>query len=165
MSTEPSTPNSGGQEPNAAPAEPAAPTAPAEPTRLPDDHPLVTALSSKKSELAEAKSRLQEYEDANKTEMERLSDALTASESKVTSTESELARLKAAVKFGIAEDDLDLLGAGTPAEIEQRAEKLAARFAASPEVPRPVPGLGKTPDDSASGGTQLERDLRTQLGI
>lgn len=127
------------------------------------------ALSRKNEEQAKANSvaakRLKEIEDANKTEQEKLAEALEEARKDATTTRSELARLKAAVRYGLAEDDLDLLGDGDPEEIEQRAEKLAARLAATTESQskRPVNSLGKTTE--TAGGSQFERDLREALGI
>lgn len=117
---------------------------------------------------ADAARKLQEIEDANKTEQQKLEERAAAAEAKATSTETELARLKAAVKFGLAEGDLDLLGSGTPDEIEERAEKLAARLAdasAQSDADRPVNGLGRTTQSTALNGDPLYRDLTSKLGI
>jgi cytochrome c1 len=104
---------------------------PAEPTtidRLPDDHPLVKAFQATKDELAKAKGRVKEYEDATKSEHEKLAETLEATRNEGAEAKAEAARLRAAIKHGLTEDDLELLGSGTPEEIEQRAEKLAARL-------------------------------------
>lgn len=116
---------------------------------------------------ADAAAKLREIEDANKSEQEKLAEALEAARNDANTTKAELARMRAAVKYGLSEDDLELLGSGDADEIETRAEKLAARLAAStkPEGSRPVTGLGKTPDESNAGGSQLERDIREALGI
>src|SRR5690606_41546570 len=53
--------------------EPEAETAPA---RLPDDHPLVKAYQATKDELAKAKARVKEFEDASKSEKEKLCEKI-----------------------------------------------------------------------------------------
>jgi hypothetical protein len=94
---------------------------------------------------AEAARRLKEIEDAQKSETEKLTEALDAARSDATTTKTELARLKAAVKHGLSEDDLDLLGTGTPEEIEERAKRLSDRLAGTPVVPASR-NLGGGPD-------------------
>lgn len=49
---------------------------PGTPNHLPDDHPLVKAYKATKAELAEARQKVRQAEDAEKTEMERLQGTL-----------------------------------------------------------------------------------------
>jgi hypothetical protein len=115
---------------------------------------------------AAAAKRLKELEQANLTETEKLTEALKEAQTDATTSRAELAKLRAAVKHGLSEDDLELLGNGDPDEIEERAAKLAARLAVTAETQakKPVSGLGKTPENP-SPGSQFERDLREALGI
>ena len=104
---------------------------------------LITKLREQKNdpaavkELAELRAKVTTFEDATRTETERLQARAEASDKTAAETATELARMKAAVKFGLTEDDLDMLGAGTPDEIEARAEKLAARLKGA-AVPTPL---------------------------
>lgn len=81
-------------------------------------------------ENAAAARRLQEIEDAAKTEQQRLEERAAAAERERDETRAELTRLRVAARHGIGEEDLDLLGSGTDEEIEARARRLAERFAA-----------------------------------
>ena len=90
-------------------------------------------------ENAAAAKRLAEIEDAAKTEQQRLEDRATAAERERDEARVELTRLRMAARYGITEDDLDLLGSGTDEEIEARAKRLAERLAPHPAAPA-VPG-------------------------
>lgn len=119
------------------------------------------ALSRKHEEQAkanvEAAQRLAQLEDANKSELERQAEALTRTQQERDAALTEAARLRAAVKHGLSDDDLDLLGTGTPDEIEARASKLAARLAASgsPRRPGPDPTQGTAADPNTSTAAQF----------
>lgn len=99
-------------------------------------------------ENSEAAKRLAEIEESQKTEQQKLVDAKAAAEKVAAETATELARMKAAVKHGLSEDDLDLLGSGTPEEIEARAERLAARLKGTTP---PAPETPKAPPSDAQG--------------
>lgn len=90
-------------------------------------------------ENAAAARRLAEIEDAAKTEQQRLEERAAAAERERDEARVELTRLRMAARYGIGEDDLDLLGSGTDEEIEARARRLAERLAPHPSAP-PVPG-------------------------
>lgn len=105
---------------------------------------------------ADKAQRLDEIEEANKSEQQKLADVAAAAEQRAADTAAELARMKAAVKHGLTEDDLDLLGTGSPEEIEQRAERLAARLANATPKAASADGQGKT-GDAIEGPKQLTR--------
>lgn len=120
----------------APPAETVEEATPAEPETDPaEELAKWKALARKNEEQAkknsEAARKLQELEDAQKSEQQKLAEALDAAKAEGSSARSEAARLRAAIKHGLTEDDLDLLGDGTPDEIEARAERLAARISSS----------------------------------
>jgi hypothetical protein len=77
---------------------------------------------------ADKAKRLDAIEDANKTETQKLTEQVTAAEIAAADAQTELARHRAALKHGLSEDDLALLGTGTAAEIADRAERLAKRL-------------------------------------
>lgn len=145
-------------------------------TRLPDDHPLVKAFQATKTELAATRAKVKEFEDKDKSELERLTDDRDAHKTRAEQAEVELARHRAALKHGLSADDLDLLGTGTPDEIEQRAERLAKRLAGQATDDTVVPDLGQGPrgkapkaqplgQSTALAGSQFEKDLAAKLGI
>lgn len=108
-------------------------------------------------ELLEKARQFDEITEAQKTEAQKAADRATAAEKRATEAAAELARMTAAVKHGLTEDDLDLLGThGTPEEIEARAEKLAARLKAV--KPKADFGAGDRGTDVAGKAKQLSAD-------
>lgn len=109
---------------------------------------------------SEKAKRFDELEESQKTEQQKLTDKAAAAEAKAATTEAELARVKAAVKHGLTEDDLELLGThGTAEEIDARAEKLAARIkAADANKPKPDFGGGGT-GTNIPGSDSLDADI------
>lgn len=84
--------------------------------------------------------------EAQKSEIQRATERATAAEQAAEQRERELNLLRAAAKHGIPEEDYDLLGSGTPEELDARAARLAAlRQTSAPTPPppsnRPVEGL------------------------
>lgn len=119
------------------------------------------ALSRKHEEQAkanvEAAQRLQVLEDANKSEAERQAETVKLMELQRDEALTEAARLRAAVKYGLTDDDLELLGSGNPDEFEARASKLAARLASvgQPRKPGPDPTQGIAVDPNTSTAAQF----------
>lgn len=128
------------------PVAPVAPTAPAAGThdRLPDDHPLVTALASKKAELAEAKKALQVIEDAKLSDTEKQAKMLAELQKENESLKTSSLRAGIAVTKGV---DPDLLVGSTKEELEASADKLLAwKGGAAPQLPgnkRPTGPVGQ----------------------
>lgn len=98
--------------------------------------------------------------EAQKTEVERATDRAAAAEQALAERERELNVLRAAAKYGIPEEDHDLLGSGTPEELDARAARIAAmRQTSAPTPPpptdRPVEGLrpGASPTPPAPADT------------
>lgn len=173
-------------------ADPATP--PEDPATPPSETPDLAAevekwkqLSRKNEDRAKTNSaaaaRLKEIEDANKSEVERITDELAESRLAAAETAAEAARLRAAVKHGLSEDDLALIGTGTPEEIEDRAAKLAARLEAAGIPPTPgTPGertkrtpypdrgqgapTGETPNlDALIADAQAKGDVRLAISL
>lgn len=106
---------------------------------------------------ADAAERLRQFEDADKTEQQRQAERLTAIERERDTALADVARFRAAVKHGLTDADLELLGPGTPDEIEDRASKLAARLNKSgqPRKPGPDPTQGTAADANTSTAQQF----------
>lgn len=88
----------------------------------------------------------EEAQEAAKTEVQRATERAAEAERVAAERESQLNVLRAAAKHGIPEEDHDLLGSGTPEELDARAARLASRYAATaaptpPPSNRPVEGL------------------------
>lgn len=120
------------------------------PVRLPDGHPLVKAAAARKTENNELRAKLKEFEDAQLSETERLTSNLTSETERADTAEAELGRLRAAIKHGLADEDLDLLGTGTPDELDARAKRIADLRSdqATAAQRRPIEGLGTTTSTS-----------------
>lgn len=88
---------------------------------------------SEKAALDRAKAleaRVQEYEDRDKTETQRTAEAREKAEKDAADARAEAIRLRVAMKHGLSEEDLDLLGTGDEEQIEARAKRLAELSAA-----------------------------------
>lgn len=112
---------------------------------------------------AEKAKRFDEFEESQKTELQKAADAAAKAKAEADAVRAELARMQAAVKYGLSEDDLDLLGThGGPEEIEQRAERLAARLRLAEEnKPKPDFGGGdRGTDVTAKGGQLTAEDMK-----
>ena len=77
------------------------------------------------------KSKATEHERSQMSEQQRIETERDEARQARDAATSETARLRAAIKYGLAEDDLDLLGDGTPEQIEARAKRLSERAGGS----------------------------------
>lgn len=110
-------------------------------------------------ELKDKAKRLDDIEEANKSELQKAADRAAAAEKLAADRAAETAVLKAAVKHKLSEDDLDLLGThGTPEEIEARAEKLAARLGVADTAKKTKPDMG-----GGDRGKDIGSDKKPQL--
>ncbi len=101
----------------------------------------------------DAARRLAEIEKSQESEQQRLERERDEARQQAESNGGELARLRAAMKYGLAEDDLDLLGTGTPEEIDERAKRLADRLGTATKKP-----ATRRPSESLRGGNDPERE-------
>lgn len=114
--------------------------------------------------------QIKELQDRDKTEVQRAADRAAELERINAEAASEVARLRVALRYQIAEEDMDLLGAGTEEQIEARAKRVAElRGAQTPTVPprTPVESLrpGATPPALPLNGDGLEDAVKATLGI
>lgn len=110
--------------------------APTVPDRLPDDHPLVKAYQATKSELTNAKSKVKEFEDATKTEQERLTEKATTLETELTTAQANAARFEIALEKGLTKSQAKRLVGSTREELEADADELLSDL-----------GVGATSED------------------
>ncbi|WP_372344743.1 hypothetical protein [Streptomyces sp. KL116D] len=107
-------------------------------------------------QLRSAAQKYQEFEDTQKTELQRANDRAQAVEQQLADLRSTNARLMAAATHNIPPDLIDLLGSGGDEEINARAEVLAERLkatapTAAPAQQRPVESL--TPGAATASGS------------
>ena len=108
------------------------------------------AAEAKVRELQPLADKLAEIENANKDELTKANEKIASTAAERDAALSEAATLRAAIKHGLTGDDLELLGTGTPEEIEQRAAKLAARLGDASQTKRPKPDPTQGGDASAT---------------
>ena len=121
-----------------------------DPARLPEDHPLVKTLAAQKDEIKALKAkaaRLDEIDEAAKSEAEKTADALAAAKAEAAEATAELLRYRTAAAHGITDaEDIELFLTGTDEEtLVRQAKALAARTSSSgPRAPKPDPNQGRS---------------------
>jgi hypothetical protein len=122
-----------------APAPVPAPAAPpAEPVKLPDDHPLVTALAKQKTELAalkqerdDAKKALDDLGNNQKTEAQKQQDRIDKLDAELKTLAADKLRAEVAAAKGVP---VALLSGSTQADLEASADALIT-FKGTPGSP------------------------------
>lgn len=100
-----------------------------------------------------------EAEERNKTELQRATERATALEQQIAASQQQIQLLGFAAKYGIPEDDYDLLGSGTPEEMESRAVRIAhMREAATGQQPTTPPS--NRPVESLRPGASPQPPVR-----
>lgn len=100
-----------------------------------------------------AADKLSELEKSQMTEQQRLERERDEARTSLDASSSELARLRAAMKYGLEDDDLDLLGTGSAEEIDARAKRLSERLASTTKKP-----ATRRPAESLHGGSDPETE-------
>jgi len=143
--------------PTPPPSAPNGSEAKSEPIQLPEDHPLVKTLAAQKDEikaLKERVARLDEIEDAQKTDAERAAEALAKAQAEAEQARAELLRYRVAAEHGVTDaEDIELFLTGTDEDtLTRQAKALAARNAASTatRAPRPDPNQGRSGERTPS---------------
>lgn len=96
-------------------------------------------------QLTDLRTRLQQFEDAQKSELQKAQERAQQYEQELTATRVANARLMAAAIHNIPPDLIDLLGDGTDEEIEARAQLLAGKLAAVSAAAAPAETAATAP--------------------
>lgn len=145
-----------GEAPKPTPPATAPDPAPSDaPVQLPDDHPLVKTLAAQKDELKALKEkarRLDEIEEASKTEAQKQADRLAKAENAAREAEAKVLRREIAIEHKLDQDDAAMLDTITD---EDAMRRLAARLAKAaettgPRAPKPDPNQGRSGAGSTS---------------
>lgn len=143
------------------PPTPAAPVAPEAPKVVPpwgsdedfDPAKAWSLIQNLRGDLDKAKpavARLQQLEDEKLTESQRLERERDDARTQAESSSGEAARLRAAVKYKLTEEDLELLEDVPADKVDARAERIAALRGERIPEPKPkgphVPSEGRTPE-------------------
>lgn len=94
--------------------------------RLPADHPVVKALAKANKEAQEARLRIKEYEDRDKTEQQRAVEKATELQAAVAAAEARAARMEVALEKGLTATQAKRLVGTTREELEADAIQLLA---------------------------------------
>lgn len=105
---------------------------------------------SRAKENRTAAEELQQLKDAEKSELQRATEAAEAAQRELAASKSEAARLRIAAKHGIGEDHLDLLTGANEDELEAKAEKLA-KLITTPTTQEPARKGAWAPFDPDEG--------------
>ncbi|HET8556185.1 MAG TPA: hypothetical protein VFL58_02625 [Gaiellaceae bacterium] len=96
--------------------------------------------------------RLDEIEQANKSEIEKASEARAKAEADAAAARAEALRLRVAAKHGISDEDADLFLTGTDeATLTKQAERLSQRVADRKKQGNVAPREGGNPNPSSTG--------------
>jgi Fe2+ transport system protein B len=139
---------------------------------LPADHPLVKTLAKQKEDLREQRARnaalaekarkLDEIEQANKSEAEKLAERAAQAEARATALETAAIRNQIALERGLTPTQAKRLMGATREELEADADELLADLKASrPSAAASADGQGRQGEPVGSAKQITSRD---QLG-
>lgn len=130
--------------------------------RLPDDHPAALALKAANKEAETLRLKVKEFEDADKSELEKATNAAADAVKRAEEAELKVLRLEVAGDKGLTPTQARRLVGTTKEELEADADQLLEDFAANskptPKVPpRPKPPAGSKDTDGTGGLEGKER--------
>jgi len=110
--------------------------------------------------LADTEARIRaEYEDKDKSDVERLTEAANAAKEEAKAAQAELLRLRIAAEEQVPPDLVEFLSGNDEEELREKAAKLKAATASAGDArraPAPDPSQGAQPN--GTGPTQLTRE-------
>lgn len=135
---------------------------------LPADHPLVKTLAAQKATIRELKAkaaRLDEIEEASKSETQRLAERADAEFSRAQAAEAALLRYEVAAETGVPANAVKFLTGTTREDIEASARDVLELIgdAGKPRAPKPDPNQGRGTLDAVSPAAQFAAFLKQQL--
>lgn len=97
---------------------------------------------SRAKENVEKAKQLDELQESQKTEQEKLNERLTAAEKAANEKAAELLRYQVGVKHGFNEQQLKLLSGASEDELEEKAAAILSLSQGKPSTPKPDPSVG-----------------------
>lgn len=139
-----------------------------EPDQLPADHPLVKTLAAQKAAIKELKAkaaRLDEIEEASKSETQRLADRADAEFARAQAAEAALLRYEVASEIGVPANAMKFLTGTTREEIVASAKDVMELIgeAGKPRAPKPDPNQGRAPSEATTPAHEFASILQRQL--
>lgn len=124
------------------------------------------ALREANKEAETLRRKLKEFEDAQKTEAERLAERAATAEAELQALRTESVRARVALTKGVPADLLEFLTASDEEALSEQADRLLARLApAAPGRPAGDVDQGVRTTPLALNGDPLVNDLKSKLGI
>lgn len=114
--------------------------------------------------VADLNAKLQGFEDAKLSDIERANKAAADAAAELASLRTENARSKVALEKGLPADLIEFLTGDTAEDMAAKADVLMARLS-SPGVPKPDPSQGGSGQAHALNGDPLLDALKNSLGI
>ncbi|AYN57411.1 head scaffolding protein [Arthrobacter phage Constance] len=118
---------------------------------------------SKYADYADLKNKASQFDEltaSQQTELQREQTLRQTAENTARETAAKLARAEAAIKYkNLTAEDLDLLGEGTPEEIDARAKRLSERLTPPP------PNFDGGARSTAPGGKDMNSLIRKAAGL
>ncbi len=122
--------------------------------RLPDEHPAAKALAKANEEAKALRLKLQEIEDRDKSDAEKLNERLSAAEQRAQDAEARAVRLEVATAKGLTPAQAKRLVGATREELEADADEILEAFPARQVSPPP----SDKPRTDLRGGTDPTED-------
>jgi regulator of protease activity HflC (stomatin/prohibitin superfamily) len=124
------------------------------------------ALREANKEAETLRRKLKEFEDAQKTEAEKLAERATQAEAELQALRVESIRSRVALTKGVPADLLEFLTATSEDDLSAQADRLLARLPpAAPGRPAGDVDQGVRTTPLALNGDPLVNDLKNKLGI
>lgn len=139
-----------------------------QPEQYPADHPLVKALEAQKATIKDLKTkakRLDDLEESQKTETQRLADRADSEFNRAQEAEAKLLRYEVASEHEIPANAMKFLTGTTREEIEASAKDVLALIgdAGKPRPPKPDPNQGRQAPEVTTPAGQFASFMKQQL--
>lgn len=118
-----------------------------------------------RKEAQEAKARAEEFEERDKSELEKLTGKLTKAEQAKAEAEGRLLRFEVAAEKQVPSDALDLLVGNTREELEAKADKLLSLVKKPEETPDFDGGAREPAADPVTPEDAHNKDILALMGI
>ncbi len=127
---------------------------------------LIQNLRKEKEDLKPLADKAKELEKEQMSEQEKLVAERDELRSEQQRLAGETTALRVALRYGLTEEDLDLIGSDNEEKIEQRAKRLAELRTSSNASQRPEPKLAPTSvgGDAEPDGDELVKRIRQRQG-